>query len=341
MRVAIATVQVPFMRGGAEALAEGLRDAGLRAGHNIDIISLPFRFSPESEIMRSMQLWESEDFTKLNFYEPDRVICLTFPAFYLRHPEKYGWLLHQFRSAYELDDPQNPNRLSDEIRRSIMDKDIFHLQRFQRLFSLSHVVSDRLSRYNGLTSEPLYHPPPFAEHFYSGPQQAYIFSPSRLESLKRQDLLVEAMRHAKSPVRAIIAGMGGQYGRLEEMVHRYNLEDRVRLIGHIAPEELRAFYANCLAVFFGPKDEDYGYITLEAMLASKPVITCQDSGGPLEFITHDLEGLVLEADPKMIADHIDQLMAHPVQALKMGINGREKYDSLELSWDKVAETLFT
>ena len=39
-----------------------------------------------------------------------------------------------------------------------------------------------------------------------------------------------------------------------------------------------------LGVIFPPLDEDYGYVTLEAMLAAKPVITCTDSGGPLEFV---------------------------------------------------------
>jgi len=74
------------------------------------------------------------------------------------------------------------------------------------------------------------------------------------------------------------------------MIQHYGLSDRVRLIGLISQEELLAFYANCLAVFFGPFEEDYGYITLEAMLSAKPVITCNDSGGPLEFITHESGG---------------------------------------------------
>ena len=43
-------------------------------------------------------------------------------------------------------------------------------------------------------------------------------------------------------------------------------------------------YAHSLGVIFPAVDEDYGYVTLEAMLSSKPVITCADSGGPLEFV---------------------------------------------------------
>ena len=38
-----------------------------------------------------------------------------------------------------------------------------------------------------------------------------------------------------------------------------------------------------LAVAYAPLDEDYGYVSLEAMLSSKAVVTCADSGGPRDF----------------------------------------------------------
>ena len=60
---------------------------------------------------------------------------------------------------------------------------------------------------------------------------------------------------------------------------RYRLHDRVALLGHIPDAEKYAWYANALAVAYPPYDEDYGYVTLEAMLSAKPVITCADSGG--------------------------------------------------------------
>ena len=62
------------------------------------------------------------------------------------------------------------------------------------------------------------------------------------------------------------------------------LTNQVTWLGVVSEEQKCEWYANSLGVVFPPLDEDYGYVTLEAMLSSKPVITCADSGGPLEFV---------------------------------------------------------
>ena len=65
--------------------------------------------------------------------------------------------------------------------------------------------------------------------------------------------------------------------------------------------------ARCLGVVFTPYDEDYGYVTLESFLASKPVITCTDSGGPVELVEDGVSGWVTEPDPRSVAEAIDRL----------------------------------
>ena len=56
-----------------------------------------------------------------------------------------------------------------------------------------------------------------------------------------------------------------------------------------------------------PYDEDFGYVTLEAFLARKPVITCVDSGGPNEFVVDGINGLVCEPSAEALADAMNQL----------------------------------
>ena len=55
-------------------------------------------------------------------------------------------------------------------------------------------------------------------------------------------------------------------------------------------ERLIELYANALAVVYAPIDEDYGYVTLQAFLAGKPVITSSDSGGVLEWVEDGVTG---------------------------------------------------
>jgi glycosyltransferase involved in cell wall biosynthesis len=78
---------------------------------------------------------------------------------------------------------------------------------------------------------------------------------------------------------------------------RLGVADRVTFLGTVGDDDLLGLYAGALAVAYPPYDEDFGYVTLEAFLARKPVITCRDSGGPNEFVRDGENGYVCEPDP--------------------------------------------
>ncbi|HET7546295.1 MAG TPA: glycosyltransferase family 4 protein, partial [Usitatibacter sp.] len=284
MRIVIASVSVPFLTGGAEALAEGLRRAIAARGHPVDIVTLPFRFFPHEEVERAMRVWEGEDFTRMNLYEPDRVVCLKFPAYGLKHPAKALWLCHQHRGAYELFDEGAADAGGRALREAVERFDARHLAQARPRCTISRRVSERMKTANGIDSTALYHPPPMADAHHAAGAQPYVFFPSRFEEAKRQALLVRAMAEVRAPGHAVFAGEGGQSGAVRELAERLGVADRVRFLGRVGSEELLALYASATAICFPPRDEDYGYVTLEAMLSSKPVITCTDSGGPLEFV---------------------------------------------------------
>ena len=86
-------------------------------------------------------------------------------------------------------------------------------------------------------------------------------------------------------------------------------------------------------------DEDLGYVPLEAMYAAKPVVTCRDSGGPLEFVVPGETGEIVEPTPEALAEAIDRLAAHPERAREMGEAGRERILAMELSWQRVVAAL--
>jgi glycosyltransferase involved in cell wall biosynthesis len=200
-------------------------------------------------------------------------------------------------------------------------------------------VSRRLLEHNGLASTPLYHPPALADRLYTAEAEPYVFFPSRLEGLKRQELLVRAMEHVKSPVVALLAGSGSLGPILEQQIAGLGLRDRVKLLGPVSDEAMLVCYARALGVFFGPFGEDYGLVALEAMRAGKPVITCTDSGEPARFVVDGETGAVVPPEPEAVAAAIDALWANAGRAAAMGRAGRARYDALDISWDRVVESL--
>ena len=79
-------------------------------------------------------------------------------------------------------------------------------------------------------------------------------------------------------------------------------------LGQISEDALRQHYANALAVPFVPYDEDYGYITIEAMLSGKPVVTTLDAGGPTEFVIDGETGRVVPPEASVLGQALDALV---------------------------------
>jgi len=347
MKALIVTCGVPFIRGGAEILAEGLRDAICAAGHQADIVTLPFQSCPPSRIPEQMLACRLLDVTETCSVRIDRVIGLKFPAYLVPHPHKVIWLLHQHRTAYELWDHPAAGDLihypdGPAIREAIRRADRAFIPEARSIYTLSRNVSERLQRYSGISSEPLYNPPANAPLFYKGPSGDYFFFPSRINPVKRQWLAIQALALCREPVRVRFAGEAdneAQQAECGKAVRELRLGDRVEWLGVVSEEEKRDLYANCLGVVFPPVDEDYGYVTLEAMLSSKPVITCSDSGGPLEFVMDKQTGLIAGAAPQSLAGAMDALWADRRRAATMGEAGRERYLDLKIGWENVVGKL--
>jgi glycosyltransferase involved in cell wall biosynthesis len=145
------------------------------------------------------------------------------------------------------------------------------------------------------------------------------------------------MASADRAVRLIVAGEGPQRPHLEALAASAGVADRITWTGRVEAEQLVELYAGALAVVFPPFDEDYGYITLEAFLSRKPVITTTDAGGPLEFVADGVTGLVTPPDPADIGAAISRLHANRRLAAALGDAGYERARSI--SWDGVVERL--
>jgi glycosyltransferase involved in cell wall biosynthesis len=343
VRILICTPQVPFVSGGAELQVRNLKAAFIARGHQAEIVSMPFQWHPRDRIVRSMLLWRMLDLSQANGEAVDMVVALKFPAYLIRHPNKVIWLTHQHRQAYDLMGTEYGDFAADEestaTRRVIIDADTRLIPEARRIFTISRTVADRLRKYNGISTEPLYHPAPSPDSLRCQEYGDYVFYPSRLDRSKRQELLIEAMANVKSGAKCIVAGSGPDEARLRELIVRRGLQGRVNLIGFVAERELAEYYSRALAVYFGPFGEDYGYVTLEAFHAQKPVLTLTDSGAPLEFVQDGVNGFVLPPDPAAIARSIDLVFEKRQLAKSLGQQGFETIRAMGLSWDTVVDNL--
>ncbi|TDX59254.1 glycosyltransferase family 4 protein [Orenia marismortui] len=339
--IAICSSQVPYVRGGAEILVDELHKQLLKRGFESVIINIPFKWYPKQQLIDSALVWRMTDITESNGKKIDRVICTKYPNYVVNHPDKVLWLFHQHRQMYDLlggeysEFKNTPEDLA--YINQVKNIDNNTITEAKKVFTISKTVSGRLKKYNDIESTALYPPTKHEEEYYTEDYDDYIFIASRLDSIKRINLIIEAMKYTKTDAKLLIAGKGPHENEYKKLAKKLGLKNKVVFKGFVSDEELLNLYANCFSVFFSPKDEDYGFITIEAFKSKKPVITTVDSGGVLEFVEDGKTGYVVENDPKKIAEKVDYLYNNRNKCRKFGQNAYKKVE--EIYWDNVIEQL--
>jgi glycosyltransferase involved in cell wall biosynthesis len=340
-RVLVCEAKVPFVRGGAELHVRGLVDELRRQGYQAEPVSIPFKWYPKEELLAQAAAWRLVDLSEANGERIDRVIATKFPTYFVRHPHKVTWLFHQYRAIYDLiGTPYSEFTHSEadvRLRDRLIGLDNQMLGESVRLFTNGRNTAARLARFNGMSAEPLYHPPPLAGKLRAGPYGDYVLSVGRLEANKRVDLIIRALACADRAMRLLVAGEGPLRDDLRQTAVAAGVADRVTFAADVDAAHLIELYANALGVVFPPFDEDYGYVTLEAFLARKAVVTTTDAGGPLEFVEDGVTGFVAEPAPESLGAAIDRLAADRSRARALGEAGYER--ARTITWDGVVARL--
>jgi glycosyltransferase involved in cell wall biosynthesis len=341
--ITIVTSAPPLTEGGHLVLARSLERALREAGHRAGIVTTPSnRFGRQGPAY--LANWLTDVGMTGSGETVDQVISLRFPAYAVRHPNHVCWLVHTMREYYDLWDdfsarlsPQG--RAKERARRAVIRSADTYFFKYQvrRMFTISGVVRDRLKKWNGVTGQVL-HPPPPQRDYRCDRYGDYIFFASRLSPLKRAELVIRAMTEpAAAHVKLVIGGDGEESPRLQKLARELQLGDRVTFAGHLTERDLTDHLAECRAVVFVPKDEDYGFVTAEAFASGKAVITCTDSGGPLELVRDRANGFVVAPEPGAVAGAMAQLTADAGLAERLGAQARQ--DIAPLTWSHVVQTL--
>lgn len=338
MRIALFNTVTPFIRGGAEIVVDDLYDQLVKRNHSVTLFGVPFYGNNELLLTFCVQM--------LNFDSYDVVIVFNFPAYCAIHQNKVLWMFHQFRQVYELFGLQygladNFDGRAVKYLVEIVDKK--GISQANKIFTIANEVSERLKKYNGLPSTVFHTPLQNYETYFCGETGEYIYYPSRVSSLKRQFLAVQAMKYVKTDVKLIIHGKCedlSYFERIQNEIKKYDLKNIAIEDRWVSNEEKKQIMANSLAVMYIPYKEDSpGLVTQEGFYSKKPVISCTDSGGTRELIDNGKTGMLVESTPEALAAVMDQLYLDKEVAREMGYNAYNEIVRRDITWDKTIRRL--
>jgi len=336
--------QIPFVKGGAEFLCESLVHAINRIdGIEAEIVQIPFKWYPEEQMLNDITAWRMVDLSESDGMKIDLVIATKFPTYAVQHSNKALWLIHQHRTLYDLENTEYDSWRFEKDAKVIRDKirslDNKFFEECKGLYTISRTVSSRLMKYNEFLSEPLFPPPVLADQIKPGTYGERIIYIGRLEPPKRPDLLISAASLVPEAKISIIGkGRKEDDERLKLLIEKSGLSKRCELLGFLTDEELLRQLSAARAVFYAPYDEDYGYATIEAFLAMKPVITCSDSGEVKTFVEETGSGFVSDTNPDSIGDNLRKVYdMKDTELAEMASRGYKIAKGI--TWDNVLEKL--
>jgi glycosyltransferase involved in cell wall biosynthesis len=336
-RLAVVTSSPPSIEGGHLVIARALVRAAAAAGHQAALVVTPdFGFGRTASTY-----WAN---WRADLGNVDRVVSLRYPSYAVRHPAHTCWLNHTMREYYDLwpdfAASLSPlNRMKEGLRRRLIRAaDTWLLQRnVQRLLAQSNTIRRRLAADFGITAEVL-HPPPPQRAYRCDQYGDYIFAVSRLVPLKRVDLLVRALAEpAARHLTAVVAGDGHGREELARTATALGVGGRLSFLGRIDEAALLDHLARCRAVCFTPREEDYGFVTVEAFASRKPVVTCRDSGGPTDLVIDGDTGFVTEPTPAAIAAALVRLRDDRALAERMGARAAARVEAM--TWQAAVDRL--
>lgn len=319
MKVLIANTREPFIFGGAEILENDLEKKLIQLGHQVDKFIIPFDHSNLESVADQVAFARN-----VQIPNTDLVIGMRYPAYLVQHQNKVIWLVHQYRQMYDLlgtshspytTDPATLKKIHEMVK-----IDQISLLEAQKVFTISDLVTQRLSSYLGIKGKTLNLPPRDSLHISNSDtketRKEFLLLPGRINRMKRQHLFIEALMETRTPIKLLIAGKSEDEKYLDQMkkfVHHNNLSERVKFDIRFLPEsDLGVLTNEAIGVGYAPLDEDaYGLVTIEAYQRSRICLTLSDSGQVASLVKNITPEFVSQNETKRIAKMLDWLYENP------------------------------
>jgi glycosyltransferase involved in cell wall biosynthesis len=161
-----------------------------------------------------------------------------------------------------------------------------------------------------------------------------ILAVGTVNECKGFDDLIEAcgrLAERGVPFDCSIVGDGPERGRLERLIAKLRLDDRVRITGYVSQESIVPLYqASDVVALPAHADTHFGIpnVLLEALAVGTPVVCTKLPSMP-EMMDDGVQGLyVPERDPEALAAALESLARDPGRRRAMGEAGRQTIETL-------------
>lgn len=219
-----------------------------------------------------------------------------------------------------------------------LDRVAINPQQIKSCFAISNNVKGRQDYFpSNMPVEVIHHPSDLT--CFNNLDYGDLFTVSRLDKAKRIHLLIEAFKRVNTQRKFYIAGTGPDEEELKELAGD---DRRIVFLGRQTDQEIIAYYSRALFVPFIPYDEDYGLITIEAMMSGKAVLTTTDAGGVNEFVLgFDMpdkqNGLSVSPTVEDLTVGMQQMLDNPGETQRWGENALQAVS--HISWDNTLAPL--
>ncbi|MEK7659543.1 MAG: glycosyltransferase family 4 protein [Patescibacteria group bacterium] len=140
-------------------------------------------------------------------------------------------------------------------------------------------------------------------------EKKIIITVSRLVKKNGIDILIKAVRELKNlDYELWIAGDGKEKKKLESLVNKLGLENKVKFLGGIPNEQIPEYLARADLFVRPSRSEGLGSAFLEAMAVGIPIIATPVGGIP-DFLRHGETGLFCETEnPEDLSEKITKIL---------------------------------
>lgn len=164
--------------------------------------------------------------------------------------------------------------------------------------------------------------------------QTIIAGVGNLTPRKSFDVLIRAFAEVSISVpelTLVIAGEGPDRPRLEDIVARLMLGNRVRFVGAVSRDEIPGLYSAASVFVHAPLAEGFGNVVLEAMASGCAVIVTPTGAGR-DVVVDNVNGMVVgPGDVGHLAHALALLLSQPDRRAHLVAEGVRVRDSLSLT----------